>query len=145
MINCQDRNVHRKIEKLSSDVFKNDDILLCLGGLKILITCLYVESTEHKGLSESTIEFDHEDPEVLLKSIEKTEIILTRLRSATPIEAACFGPVLSKVFKDLLPPSEVLTKVVKELINVNHTNVVEISRIIHQVIIVLNFKIETFK
>lgn len=68
-----------------------------------------------------------------MQSTEKIEILFTRIRTATLEEAEIYGRVLGQILKDLLPPNEILTKVIKELLIMNQSNCVCIATIIHQV------------
>jgi huntingtin len=75
-----------------------------------------------------------DEPEIVMQSTEKIEVLFNRIRGATVDEAEVYGMVLAQVLKDLLPPNEVLTKIIKELLMMNQSNTIVISKIVHQVI-----------
>lgn len=122
-----------KIEKLSLDLMKMDNKLFSIGGLKVLVTCLYIGSLEQLETTEKSNGIVQDEPEILMQSTEKIEILFTRIRTATIDEAVIYGKVLGQILKDLLPPNEILTKVIKELLIMNQSNCVCIATIIHQV------------
>lgn len=122
-----------KIEKLSLDLLKMDNKLYSMGGLKLLVTCLYIGSLEQLENTEKSNGIVQDEPEIIMHSTEKTEILFTRIRTATTEEAEIFGKVLGRILNDLLPPNEILTKVIKELLIMNQSNCICIATIIHQV------------
>lgn len=122
-----------KIEKLSLDLMKIDNKLFSIGGLKLLVTCLYIGSLEQLENTEKSNGIVQDEPEVLMQSTEKIEILFSRIRTSTLEEAEIYGKVLGQILKDLLPPNEILTKVIKELLIMNQSNCVCIATIIHQV------------
>lgn len=121
------------MEKLSLDLMKMENKLYSIGGLKLLVTCLYIGSLEQLENTEKSNGFVQDEPEILMQSTEKIEILFTRIRTATIEEAEVYGKVLGQILKDLLPPNEILSKVVKELLIMNQSNCVCIATIIHQV------------
>jgi huntingtin len=122
-----------KIEKLALDLMKTENKLYSVGGLKLLVTCLYTGSLEQLENTEKSNGIVQDEPEILMQSTEKIEILFTRIRTATLEEAEIYGRVLGQILKDLLPPNEILTKVIKELLIMNQSNCVCIATIIHQV------------
>lgn len=112
---------------------KMENKLFSIGGLKLLVTCLYIGSLEQLENTEKSNGIVQDEPEILMQSTEKIEILFTRIRTATIDEAEVYGKVLGQILKDLLPPNEILTKVVKELLIMNQSNCVCIATIIHQV------------
>lgn len=110
-----------------------DNKLFSIGGLKVLVTCLYIGSLEQLETTEKSNGIVQDEPEILMQSTEKIEILFTRIRTATIDEAVIYGKVLGQILKDLLPPNEILTKVIKELLIMNQSNCVCIATIIHQV------------
>lgn len=122
-----------KIEKLSLDLMKMDNKLFSIGGLKLLVSCLYIGSLDQLDTTEKSNGIVQDEPEILMQSTEKIEILFTRIRTATGDEANIYGKVLGQILKDLLPPNEILTKVIKELLIMNQSNCVCIATIIHQV------------
>lgn len=112
---------------------KMENKLFSIGGLKLLVTCLYIGSLEQLENTEKSNGIVQDEPEILMQSTEKIEILFTRIRTATIDEAEVYGEVLGQILKDLLPPNEILTKVIKELLIMNQSNCVCIAAIIHQV------------
>lgn len=112
---------------------KMDNKLFSIGGLKLLVSCLYVGSLEQLENTEKSNGIVQDEPEILMQSTEKIEILFMRIRTATIEEAEVYGKVLGQILKDLLPPNEILTKVIKELLIMNQSNCVCIATIIHQV------------
>lgn len=112
---------------------KIDNKLFSIGGLKLLVTCLYIGSLEQLENTEKSNGIVQDEPEVLMQSTEKIEILFSRIRTSTLEEAEVYGKVLGQILKDLLPPNEILTKVIKELLIMNQSNCVCIATIIHQV------------
>lgn len=134
MILHPDNKMYReKMEKLSLDLMKMENKLYSIGGLKLLVTCLYIGSLEQLKTTEMSNGIVQDEPEILMQSTEKIEILFTRIRTATMAEADIYGKVLGQILKDLLPPNEILTKVIKELLIMNQSNCVCIAAIIHQV------------
>lgn len=118
---------------------KMDNKLYSIGGLKLLVTCLYIGSLEQLENTEKSNGIVQDEPEILMQSTEKIEILFSRIRTSTIDEAEIYGRVLGQILKDLLPPNEILTKVIKELLIMNQSNCVCIATIIHQV---KKFKLE---
>ncbi|CRL05136.1 CLUMA_CG018007, isoform A [Clunio marinus] len=133
ILNSDKKMYREKIEKLSLDLMKMDNKLYSLGGLKLLVTCLYIGSLEQLENTEKSNGIVQDEPEIIMQSTEKIEILFTRIRVATIDEAKIYGKVLGQILKDLLPPNEILTKVVKELLIMSQSNCVCIATIIHQV------------
>lgn len=134
MILNPDKRMHReKIEKLALDLMKIENKLYSIGGLKLLVSCLYIGSMEQLENTEKSNGIVQDEPEILMQSTEKIEILFTRIRTATCDDAEVYGKVLGQILKDLLPPNEILTKVIKELLIMNQSNCVCIATILHQV------------
>lgn len=133
ILNPEHRIFREKIEKLALDLMKIENKLFSVGGLKLLVSCLYIGSLEQLENTEKSNGIVQDEPEILMQSTEKIEILFTRIRTATSEEAVVYGKVLGQILKDLLPPKEILTKVVKELLIMNQSNCVCIASIIHQV------------
>ena len=105
-----------KVEKLALDLLKMDNKLYSMGGLKLLISCLYIGSLEQLENTDKSNGIVQDEPEIIIQSTEKIEILFHRIRTATSDEAEIYGQVLGQIVKDLLPPNEILTKVIKELL-----------------------------
>lgn len=133
ILNPDNKPYREKMEKLSLDLMKMDNKLFTIGGLKLLVTCLYIGSLDQLENTEKSNGIVQDEPEIIIQSTEKIEVLFTRIRSATFDEAEIYGKVLGQILKDLLPPNEVLTKIIKELLIMNQSNCVCIAAIIHQV------------
>ncbi|CAO1418775.1 unnamed protein product [Diamesa serratosioi] len=133
IINPCQKMYREKVEKLALDLLKMDNKLYSMGGLKLLISCLYVGSLEQLENTDKSNGIVQDEPEIIIQSTEKIEILFHRIRTATSDEAEIYGQVLGQMVKDLLPPNEILTKVIKELLIMNQSNTVIIAKIIHQV------------
>jgi huntingtin len=138
-MNPMNKLYREKVEKLSLDLLKLDNKLYSSGGLKLLVSCLYIGSLEQLELTEKSNGIVQDEPEIIIQSTEKIEILFSRIRTATIDEADIYGKVLGQVIFDLLPPNEILTKVIKELLILNQSNTVVIATIIHQVSLQINF------
>lgn len=133
IINPSQKMYREKVEKLALDLLKMDNKLYSMGGLKLLISCLYIGSLEQLENTDKSNGIVQDEPEIIIQSTEKIEILFHRIRTATSDEAEIYGQVLGQIVKDLLPPNEILTKVIKELLIMNQSNTVIIAKIIHQV------------
>lgn len=119
---------------------KIENKLYSIGGLKLLVSCLYTGSIEQLENTEKSNGIVQDEPEILMQSTEKIEILFTRIRTATYDDAEVYGKVLGQILKDLLPPNEILTKVIKELLIMNQSNCVCIATILHQVTTLITLK-----
>ena len=133
ILNPDKRMYREKIEKLALDLMKIENQLYSIGGLKLLVSCLYIGSVEQLENTEKSNGIVQDEPEIVMQSTEKIEILFTRIRTATCDDAEVYGKVLGQILKDLLPPNEILTKVIKELLIMNQSNCVFIATILHQV------------
>lgn len=133
IIDHENRLYREKIEKLALDLMKVDNKNYSFGGLKLLITCMYMGSIEQLDNTEKSNGIVQDEPEIVMQSTEKIEILFNRIRGATADEAEVYGTVLAQILKDLLPPNEILTKIIKELLMPNQSNIIVISKIVHQV------------
>lgn len=122
-----------KVEKLSIDLIKVDNKSFAFGGLKLLVTCMYIGSLEQLENTEKSNGIVQDEPEIVMQYTEKIDFIFGKIRNASHDEAEIFGRVLGQMLKDLLSPNEILTKIVKELLIMSQSNTIMISKIIHQV------------
>lgn len=74
-----------------------------------------------------------DEPEVIIRFTDLLDLLLYKIRTATAPMAASFGVCLARLIGDFIPPSEILTKVVKELLTVSHPCPPVIGRIAGQV------------
>lgn len=125
--------LREKVEKLSMDLIKIDNHLYSFGALKLLMTCMYTDSLDQLENTEKSNGIVQDEPEVIMHQSEKIETIFVRIRTATAEEAEIYGKVLAQMIRNLLPPNEILTKVIKEFLMINQANPLVIAKIIHQV------------
>lgn len=91
-----------------------------------------------------------DEPEVIIRTTEKIEILFNRIKSATRPAAHVYGNVLCQLIHDLVSPKELLTKVIKELLTISQPHCVIIAKILFQVCIshtneiVLYFRLNKF-
>lgn len=74
-----------------------------------------------------------DDPEVILHSTEKIDILFNRIKVSTTEAAHIYGSVLCQMTCDLVPPKELLTKVIKELLTVSQPHCEVIAKVLFQV------------
>lgn len=74
-----------------------------------------------------------DEPEVIMQCNEKINVIFQRIRIATPQSAVLYGNVLGHIIQDLIPPNEVLTRVIKELLMLSQPYCEVIAKIVFQV------------
>ena len=77
-----------------------------------------------------------DEPEVILQQIEKVEMLFSKIRTSTTNRSKVFGYSLCQIVKDLFPPSEILTKIFKEII-LNQPNPDIIASVSYQVIYII--------
>ncbi|CAG9807296.1 unnamed protein product [Chironomus riparius] len=133
IVDTENRLFREKIEKLSIDLIKNENKNFALGGLKLLVTCMYIGSLEQLENTEKSNGIVQDEPEIVMQYTEKIDILFGKIRNSTQDEAEVFGRVLGQILKDLLSPNEILTKIIKELLIMNQSNTNTIAIIIHQV------------
>lgn len=71
-----------------------------------------------------------DEPEVLMLFTDKLDLLLLKIRTASARAAAAYGACLARLIGDFIPPSEILTKCVKELLTVGHAFPRVIARIV---------------
>lgn len=86
-----------------------------------------MENTEH---SNGIVQ---DEPEIIMQSMEKIDVLFQRIKIATPQAAAIYGDVLCQISRDLVPPNEILTKVIKELLTLSQPHCEIIAKIVFQV------------
>lgn len=74
-----------------------------------------------------------DEPEVIMLSTEKIEILFQRIKLATRPAAHIYGNVLCQMTHDLVPPKEVLTKVIKEFLTVSQPHCEVIAKVLFEV------------
>lgn len=68
-----------------------------------------------------------------MQSTEKIEMLFQRIKLATRPAAHIYGNVLSQLSHDLVPPKELLTKVIKEFLTVSQPYSEVIAKVLFQV------------
>uniref|UniRef100_A0A1B0GM60 Symplekin C-terminal domain-containing protein n=2 Tax=Phlebotomus papatasi TaxID=29031 RepID=A0A1B0GM60_PHLPP len=86
-----------------------------------------LENTEH---SNGIVQ---DEPEVIVQSTEKIDVLFLKIKSSTPEAASIIGDVLCQITRDLLPPNEILTKVIKELLSLTQPHGAVVAKIVFQV------------
>lgn len=74
-----------------------------------------------------------DEPEVILETTEKIDVLFNRIKTATTKAAPIYGEALCQLTRDLVPPKELLTKVIKELLTISQPHCQVIARILFQV------------
>lgn len=74
-----------------------------------------------------------DEPEIIIQTTEKIDILFNRIKLSTIDAAHIYGNVLCQLTNDLVPPKEVLTKVIKELLTISQPHCEVIAKIVFQV------------
>lgn len=74
-----------------------------------------------------------DEPEVIVHSTEKIDILFNRIKVSTTEAAHIYGSVLCQLTYDLVPPNELLTKVIKELLTISQPHCEVIAKVLFQV------------
>lgn len=74
-----------------------------------------------------------DEPEIIVRFTDLLDLLLHKIRTATAPLAGAYGACLARLIGDFIPPSEILTKVVKELLTASHPCPPVIGRIAGQV------------
>lgn len=85
---------------------------------------------ENTELSNGIVQ---DEPEVILHSTEKIDILFNRIKVSTTEAAHIYGSVLCQLTCDLVPPKELLTKVIKELLTISQPHCEVIAKVLFQV------------
>lgn len=110
----------------SSATQKNSHILLFL-------FCWFSGSSKQLETTEHSNGIVQDDPEIIAQQTEKVDVLLHRIKSSTSSAARIYGEVLCQIVRDLVPPNEILTKVIKEFLAINQPHCEVIARIVYQV------------
>jgi len=68
-----------------------------------------------------------------MQSTEKIDVLFVRIKTASPEAANIFGETLCQIMRDLVPPNEILTKVIKELLTLSQPHCEVVAKIVFQV------------
>lgn len=127
--------------------------------LKLLVTCMYIGELFAESFNMTLFRFlkfndlfnsmkgsndqlentekcngiVQDEPEVIMFSTEKIDILFQRIKLATRPAAHIYGNVLCQMTHDLVPPKEVLTKVIKEFLTVSQPHCEVIARVLFEV------------
>lgn len=74
-----------------------------------------------------------DEPEIIVQCTEKVDVLFNRIKLSTREAAQIYGNILCQLTHDLVPPKEVLTKVIKELLTLSQPHCEVIARILFQV------------
>lgn len=74
-----------------------------------------------------------DEPEVIVECTEKIDALFNRIKMSSLDGAEVYGQVLCHLIRDLVPPKELLTKVMKELLTVSQPHCSVIAKVMFQV------------
>ncbi|XP_065372443.1 uncharacterized protein htt isoform X2 [Calliphora vicina] len=121
------------IEKLALELAKLENEKFSIPALKLLLSCIYVGSTKQLENTELSNGIVQDDPEIIAQQTDKVDILLQCIKTATEEAAWIYGQVLCQMIRDLVPPKEILTKVIKEFLAINQPHSDVIAMIVFQV------------
>ncbi|EDV53310.1 uncharacterized protein LOC6555425 [Drosophila erecta] len=125
--------MRHKIEKLALELLKMENEKFSIPALKLLLSCMYVGSAAQLENTELSNGIVQDDPEIIAQQNDKVDILLHCIKSSTRDAAWIYGQVLCQIIRDLVPPNEILTKVIKEFLAINHPHCDVIAMIVYQV------------
>ncbi|XP_037950007.1 uncharacterized protein LOC119681023 [Teleopsis dalmanni] len=125
--------LRQKIEKLALDLVKLENEKFSIPALKLLLTCMYVGSAKQLANTELSNGIVQDDPEIIAQQTDKVDILLHCIKSSTRDAAWIYGQVLCQIIRDLVPPNEILTKVIKEFLAINQPHCDVIAMVVYQV------------
>ncbi|XP_046806711.1 uncharacterized protein LOC111675673 isoform X2 [Lucilia cuprina] len=121
------------IEKLALELAKLENEKFSIPALKLLLSCIYVGSAKQLENTELSNGIVQDDPEIIAQQTDKVDILLQCIKTATEEAAWIYGQVLCQMIRDLVPPKEILTKVIKEFLAINQPHSDVIAMIVFQV------------
>ncbi|XP_001955065.3 uncharacterized protein LOC6501358 isoform X1 [Drosophila ananassae] len=125
--------MRHKIEKLALELLKMENEKFSIPALKLLLSCMYVGSSTQLENTELSNGIVQDDPEIIAQQNDKVDILLHCIKSSTRDAAWIYGQVLCQIIRDLVPPNEILTKVIKEFLAINQPHGDVIAMIVYQV------------
>ncbi|KAH8383215.1 hypothetical protein KR009_007393 [Drosophila setifemur] len=125
--------MRHKIEKLALELLKMENEKFSIPALKLLLSCMYVGSSAQLENTELSNGIVQDDPEIIAQQNDKVDILLHCIKSSTRDAAWIYGQVLCQIIRDLVPPNEILTKVIKEFLAINQPHGDVIAMIVYQV------------
>lgn len=99
----------------------------------ILISLKNKGSNDQLKNTENSNGIVQDEPEVILQSTERIDILFQRIKYTTPSTGEIFGNVLCQMIRDLVPPNEILTKVIKEFLSLSQPQCEVIAKILFHV------------
>ncbi|XP_022211914.2 LOW QUALITY PROTEIN: uncharacterized protein LOC111067168 [Drosophila obscura] len=125
--------MRHKIEKLALELLKMENEKFSIPALKLLLSCMYTGSAAQLENTELSNGIVQDDPEIIAQQNDKVDILLHCIKSSTRDAAWIYGQVLCQIIRDLVPPNEILTKVIKEFLAINQPHGDVIAMIVYQV------------
>ncbi|XP_023034526.1 uncharacterized protein LOC6647961 [Drosophila willistoni] len=125
--------LRHKIEKLALESLKMENEKFSIPALKLLLSCIYVGSSTQLETTELSNGIVQDDPEIIAQQNDKVDILLHCIKSSSRDAAWIYGQVLCQIIRDLVPPNEILTKVIKEFLAINQPHGDVIAMIVYQV------------
>ncbi|KAH8312123.1 hypothetical protein KR044_009489, partial [Drosophila immigrans] len=125
--------LRHKIEKLALELLKMENEKFSIPALKLLLSCMYVGSAAQLENTELSNGIVQDDPEIIALQSDKVDILLHCIKSSSRDAAWIYGQVLCQIIRDLVPPNEILTKVIKEFLAINQPHGDVIATIVYQV------------
>ncbi|XP_032597539.1 uncharacterized protein LOC6569724 [Drosophila grimshawi] len=126
-------HLRHKIEKLALELLKMENEKFSIPALKLLLSCMYVGSAAQLESTEQSNGIVQDDPEIIALQSDKVDILLHCIKSSSRNAAWTYGQVLCQIIRDLVPPNEILTKVIKEFLAINQPHCDVIATIVYQV------------
>lgn len=74
-----------------------------------------------------------DEPEVIVECMEKIDVLFNRIKTSTFDGAEVYGQVLCHLIRDLVPPKELMTKAMKELLTISQPHCSVIAKVMFQV------------
>ncbi|XP_036323038.1 uncharacterized protein LOC118736962 isoform X2 [Rhagoletis pomonella] len=125
--------LRNKIEKLALELVKLENERFSIPALQLLLSCMYVGSAKQLENTELSNGIVQDEPEIIAQQTDKVDILLHCIKSSTRDAAWIYGQVLCQIIRDLVPPNEILTKVIKEFLAINQPHCDVIAMIVYQV------------
>ncbi|XP_067624466.1 uncharacterized protein htt [Eurosta solidaginis] len=125
--------LRNKIEKLALELVKLENERFSIPALQLLLSCIYVGSSKQLENTELSNGIVQDEPEIIAQQTDKVDILLHCIKSSTRDAAWIYGQVLCQIIRDLVPPNEILTKVIKEFLAINQPHCDVIAMIVYQV------------
>uniref|UniRef100_A0A1I8MSE8 Huntingtin-like n=1 Tax=Musca domestica TaxID=7370 RepID=A0A1I8MSE8_MUSDO len=129
----QNQMLRPAIEKLALELAKLENEKFSIPALKLLLSCIYVGSSKQLENTELSNGIVQDDPEIIAQQTDKVDILLQCIKTANEEAAWIYGQVLCQMIRDLVPPKEILTKVIKEFLAINQPHSDVIAMIVFQV------------